>query len=171
MILTITVIVLAFILGFYGSKLDNTWGPGFHVPYFLIVLLFGFVVIFFINAYVFDGDPVIIEDGEYNLVPIEIGEREGYVIQYYNESGTVGLLVGIEKNGIIVPLSIPYSYNVEIVEDGKCIMKSKNVTKGGNVFLNFTTARYADELSIHIPPQSLIMKFGVQTSELNIESD
>ena len=157
---TIAIFIIFILLAGFGMADDRGDWPNFHTPAFILSVLVGGFTVLIIFFGVFSGDPMIIEDGEYILVPISIAEREGYIVECYgNKDGVVvSRLINIEtKNGLIVPISISGVNKIEIIEDGQCIFESKNKIKG-NFWLTFTTREYAESIKIHIPSGSLIMR-------------
>lgn len=164
----LTIIIFAILLlfmGFVMPKFDSTWPDDiFHFPLFMITLILGLIIIMGFHASFFSGSSVVIENGEYNIIPIVIGKREGYVVEYCNKNNTKGALFCIEKDGLIIPLNIQYSDKIDFIEDGKCTVESKNIVKENKLWL-IGREEFCESINVHIPPGTIIKKYGKEIFE------
>lgn len=158
MIAILAWIAIIVIAGFLGATASNHKSfDGFSA--FMAGGIGILIPLFFMTAGI-DGSPVIVESGNYEIVPMEIAEREGYAVEIYRRDKIAGLLINIKKeNGMIVPLYLSKNHdNYEIFEDGKNKLDSETKING-SFWTTLLKREVAKPYKIHIPQNSRIARF------------
>jgi hypothetical protein len=165
MLTIIIFVALLLFMGFVGPELDSTWSNDvFHYPLFIITFILGIIIITVVHVNFFTGYPVILENGEYQLVSMNVGEREGYAIELYNQNKISGTLVSVENDGLIIPIHIQNNIKTEFIEDGKCTVESQNMIKENKLWI-IGKGEFCESFKIHLPPGSIIKKYGKSVYE------
>jgi hypothetical protein len=155
MVFCIALLIVAIFFGFFsGIK------SGFDAVSFVIVLAFGGILVAVFIGILLSGNPVVIEKGVYEIIPVQIAERKGYIIETCREGELSGLLINIKKkNGLIIPIHLNLkSDNYEIIEDGENKIES-DTKMVGNFWLTFVKHEITKPYKIHIPQNSRILKY------------
>jgi len=103
----------------------------------------------------------IAEEGVYEIVPLQILDRKGSIVETYSGNTVDGLFLNIkDKNGIITPIHLGKEYDYEIFEDGELKLEVI-VETTGSFWTTIVPYVIVKPYKIHIPQNSKILRHKV----------
>lgn len=150
MIPVLVLFILIILTGFYGE--DGVFSA-------ILTAMIGIVFLILFISLLLDGNEIIVEKGVYEIVFIQIADREGYITETYKKDKLNGLLLNIKKeDGTIVPIHFDSQSDYIIIKDGENKLESKTKTNG-NFWLTFAKVEVAKPYKIHIPQNGRIGRY------------
>jgi len=103
----------------------------------------------------------IAKEGVYEIIPLQILDRKGSLIETYNGNTVDGLFLNIkDESGIITPIHLGKKYDYEIFEDGELKLEVI-VETTGSFWTTIVPYVIVKPYKIHIPQNSKILRHKV----------